>query len=719
MLKTKKNVIKKDLILLGAGHANIEVIKYLGRIKLQGLRITLVSKNFHTTYSGMVPGYIEGIYSWDEINIDLIKLSYQYNINVVVAEVINISAKEKKIYLKDRAPMKFDFLSINLGIKSNTKNIFGANKNALFLKPISEIKSTILSIVKNKSNNVAIIGGGAAGVEVSLALKERFRKSNINKNIILISKNNDLMKNYPLSVKRSLKNELIKQNINILYSSNVTKVNKSYIEINGSRKLKCSCTILATDAWPPDLVSSSDLKVSKSGFISVLNTLQTKTNPNIFASGDIADIENYKLVKAGVYAVRQSKTLKKNLERLYKNKSLIKYLPQRSYLSIIGLTNGKALGSKYFLSLKSNFFWQLKRYIDKRFIKKYKNFNYNNKNLITNQNSNEPSEHNMQCAGCGSKVPQTVLDKIFINNFKEGSFDANDIKGANQLVHTVDIITSIIDDLYLLGKLAAKHALNDLVASNSQILSAQMILGIPLSLSKIQRRDIYQIKEGANTIFKEFGSTVTGGHSYSIEEGKTTLGFSLIGKKNTVKKYKKNTKEKLKIIMTGKLGTALIMAGLNNKIISGKYYNEVINEMIGSNFLLYKLFKKHKIKDITDISGFGLALHLNNLLLRNKMFKGAKIYLDKIPILEGAKEALIKKVSSSLTYSNKSSINNKLNVLVKNRKYLNVLFDPQTAGGFLFIVNRNHKIIKDLSENDITFSEIGNISFNDNKIKIL
>ena len=303
MLKTKKNVIKKDLILLGAGHANIEVIKYLGRIKLQGLRITLVSKNFHTTYSGMVPGYIEGIYSWDEINIDLIKLSYQYNINVVVAEVINISAKEKKIYLKDRAPMKFDFLSINLGIKSNTKNIFGANKNALFLKPISEIKSTILSIVKNKSNNVAIIGGGAAGVEVSLALKERFRKSNINKNIILISKNNDLMKNYPLSVKRSLKNELIKQNINILYSSNVTKVNKSYIEINGSRKLKCSCTILATDAWPPDLVSSSDLKVSKSGFISVLNTLQTKTNPNIFASGDIADIENYKLVKAGIYAV--------------------------------------------------------------------------------------------------------------------------------------------------------------------------------------------------------------------------------------------------------------------------------------------------------------------------------------------------------------------------------------------------------------------------------
>ena len=79
------------------------------------------------------------------------------------------------------------------------------------------------------------------------------------------------------------------------------------------------------------------------------------------------------------------------------------------------------------------------------------------------------------------------------------------IKGAKKLVHTVDTITSIIDDLYLLGKIAAKHSLNDLIASNSYLLSAQMILGIPLALNRIQERDIYQIKEGANSIFNELG----------------------------------------------------------------------------------------------------------------------------------------------------------------------------------------------------------------------
>ena len=115
--------------MLGAGHANIEVIKYIETLNLDGLRITLISKNYNTTYSGMVPGYIEGIYNWEDINIDLIQLSYQYNINIIISEVLKeISAKKEKIFLKNRPPIKFDFLSINLGIKSNVNNIMEQKK---------------------------------------------------------------------------------------------------------------------------------------------------------------------------------------------------------------------------------------------------------------------------------------------------------------------------------------------------------------------------------------------------------------------------------------------------------------------------------------------------------------------------------------------------------------------------------------------------------------
>ena len=104
MLKIKKNIIKKDLVLIGAGHANIEVIRYLGKLKLDGLRITLISKNYNTTYSGMVPGYIEGIYEWDEINIDLIQLSLKYNINIIVAKVLKYHQKKIKFFLRIELP---------------------------------------------------------------------------------------------------------------------------------------------------------------------------------------------------------------------------------------------------------------------------------------------------------------------------------------------------------------------------------------------------------------------------------------------------------------------------------------------------------------------------------------------------------------------------------------------------------------------------------------
>ena len=159
MLKIKKNIIKKDLVLIGAGHANIEVIKYIGKLKLEGLRITLISNNYYTTYSGMVPGYIEGVYNWNEINIDLIKLSVQFNVNIIIAEILEISAKENRVFLKKRPPVEFDYLSINLGIVSNIKNIYGAKENAFFLKPISEIKNTVFSILKSQSK-ILLYGWG-------------------------------------------------------------------------------------------------------------------------------------------------------------------------------------------------------------------------------------------------------------------------------------------------------------------------------------------------------------------------------------------------------------------------------------------------------------------------------------------------------------------------------------------------------------------------------
>ena len=181
MIKTEDNIVKKDLVLVGAGHSHIEVIKYLGKLKLNGLRITLISKNPYCTYSGMVPGYIEGQYNWSEINIDVVRLAFKNNIRLILNEVVKISGKDRVVYLKNNSIVEYDILSINIGIESNKNNIEGAEKFAYALKPISEIDNIISSITLSKQNKVAIIGAGAAGVEVALALNEKFQKLGITK----------------------------------------------------------------------------------------------------------------------------------------------------------------------------------------------------------------------------------------------------------------------------------------------------------------------------------------------------------------------------------------------------------------------------------------------------------------------------------------------------------------------------------------------------------
>lgn len=720
MLKIKDNIVKKDLILIGAGHSHIEVIKYLGKRKLNGLRITLIAKDAYATYSGMVPGYIEGEYTWSQINIDIVKLALKNNVRVIIDEAVKISGKNKIVYLKNHPFIEYDFLSINTGIESSKNNIEGAKEFAYCLKPISEIKSAIKSIIKAKEPKIVIVGAGAAGVEVSLALSKRFQKLKLKKKIILVSNNQTILKNYPDTVKKKLEKEIKKKNIMTLYTSRVTKVFQSSLEINNNEKIQDCCTLLATNGVASNIIKISDLSLSKNGFIHVNNTLQTDNFKNVFACGDIVDIENYNLAKAGVFAVRQANVLKKNLENYFFKKKLISYYPQKSYLSLIGITDNKALLHKNFITLKGKVFWHLKKYIDKKFIQKYsfkanldKNFDYKHNKAINNL---EPNEHMMQCEGCGSKVPHKVLKQVFTKNVNLGSLDANFIKGNKNLVHTVDIITSIIDDLYLLGRIAAKHSLNDLFAAKAQPVSTQMIISLPKSLNIIQKRDITQITQGANSIFEEVVCPISGGHTYSNENEKSSVGFSLIGKIIT-KKNTNTSNKKSKIFMTGKVGTALVMAALKKSIIEGKYYIELVEEMTKSNRDTFNLIRKHNILDVTDISGFGLAVHLKNLLIRNKHYRGADVFLDKICMLEGAKAALKKNVISSLTYSNKDSIKNSLVLKCKHRKYINILYDPQTAGGFLFITNNNN-ILKEFQKYNISISEIGEISNKHDKIRV-
>ncbi len=713
-------IIKKDLVLLGAGHANIEVLRKMGMKPLKGLRVTLITNQIEATYSGMVPAYVAGEYDWSDINIDLLQLCNKFEIRLIVATALKIDRTRNLIFLKGRPPIEFDYLSVNVGIKTKTNDIKGSDTNALRLKPIARIKNSIEKLIRynqrNINNNVVIIGTGAAGVEVALALRSRFAYLGIKKKITLMSKDSKILKNYNKFAQKQCEYELIKNNIKIIYNTKINKIEEDYILYNKNKKIICTYPILATSSSPTKLILNSNLPLNKNGSIIINNKLQVKNTENIFAAGDNSEIIDFKTEKAGVYAVKQSKVLYKNICNKYLKKTLHKYYPQKTYLSLLGVPKKRALAIKSFFSIKLTIFWHLKQKIDKRFISRY---NSNKKEFSINTSSINPYEYDMQCKGCGNKLAKLVLEKAFKSNIKNGSLDAEKIEGTKNLYATTDVISSIVSDPYKLGIISAKHALNDIYASNSTPLSSQMIISLPPALNEINTRDLIQVKKGAEISMKNANCRITGGHSYNSNDNQIYSGFSIIGKKKqpyikTKKKYQG------KLYMSGKIGSAIIFSAIAQNILKGTYSEQVVNEMTNSNYDLFKILNKNRVDCITDISGFGLGAHAYNLLLRNKKLKGLEINLHRIPLYEGVIKALKNNVKSSLNEANKHSLKGYLHYMHKETNILNILFDPQTAGGFLFIISQNEsQLIKDLKDKKLNITCIGKTIDNNRKIRIV
>ena len=719
--KNKKNIIKKDLVLLGAGHSNIEVLKKFGTKPIDGLRLTVISNSYFSTYSGMLPGYLQGIYDWKEINIDLAKLCRVYGHRLIISNVIKIDTKNNLVFLENRPSINYDYLSINLGIKTDSSKIKGAEKNCLKLKPISSIKENFDKLLEfnkvNKNNDIVIIGAGAAGFEVALALDENLKRRNIKNNIILLSKNSSVLNQFNKKAEFIAKNTLKKCNVKFLNNAEVVMVTSNYVLLKDGRKIFCKLPILATNSGPLDLLKKSDLPLTKNGSILIESNLLVSGYNNIFSTGDISEIKAYNMPKAGVFAVKQGKILVKNIKKLYLQKKLSQYKPQKYFLSIIGLQNNRALAIKSIFSIKGQLIWNIKKYIDKKFIEKYTLYNKDNN---PQDNQIEPVLNQMQCKGCGSKIPQSILNSVFKENTIKGSLDADKVPNTKNIFQTTDIISSIVSDPFELGNISAKHALNDILASTTKPLAAQMIVSLPPAINEINKRDLIQLKSGADYAMKQATCKIIGGHSYNNNDDQVYLGFSIIGKKKNYVKPQKIKKGKLYI--TGKIGSALVFAAIEKKIISGMYSEEVVNTMKKSNYEIFKIFYKFNMQHITDISGFGLAIHAHNLLLRHSDLNGLEISLKKIPLYEGAIEALNNNVKSSLNDSNKNSIINNLSVDYNkiNTKYLNCLFDPQTAGGFLFILDATQKrILDELDKKKINYSSIGRVTNSRKKIKII
>ncbi len=364
--------ISKHLVFLGGGHSQAIALRLLGKKSWQNVRVSLISDVVYTPYSGMLPGYVAGFYSYQECHINLRRLALLAGADFYLDKAVDLDLVHNQIILANSPPLSFDFLSINIGSTPNVDSVNGAANYAIPIKPVPQFLTVwqdILSKINSLSNlTITIVGGGAGGVELALNIYARLFPLIGSFTINLVHKEDNILPNHNRCVGNILYKLLLEKKVNLYLKERVIEVQKNKIICDSGLNINSDYIFWVTNASPPNWIKNCGLTTDEKGFILVNNYLQSISHSHVFATGDIATIQNYPCPKAGVFAVRQGKPLFNNLTRILSNQNLLPYYPQKYYLSLIGSGNKRAIASWGNLAFYSPFFWHIKDYIDRNFI---------------------------------------------------------------------------------------------------------------------------------------------------------------------------------------------------------------------------------------------------------------------------------------------------------------------------------------------------------------
>lgn len=353
----------KNLLLAGGGHGHINILKKLIKSPLKDINITLITDYGRQYYSGMISGFIEGIYTEDEISFDVRELSKWANVNYVEEKIISID-KNKQVVTTENNEYNYDFLSINLGSIANVN--FPVNDNGVLnVKPISELIETKESFLKkgfkDEVKKIYFIGGGASGVELAFSFKEAFKNFDIT-----IITSGEILENFNEKSRTKVKKILKKKNIKLIEGEQVRKIEEHVIETENA-KYEFDYVFLTSGFKGVD-VKYIDFDVDKRNYVTVDERLMV--DESTFSMGDSANIYKYpNLPKAGVFAIREAPILLENLMSALRNSGDKKsYEPQLKYLQILNCGGKKAIMNYGKFSFYGRLSWWLKDKIDRKYM---------------------------------------------------------------------------------------------------------------------------------------------------------------------------------------------------------------------------------------------------------------------------------------------------------------------------------------------------------------
>ena len=712
-MQTPTGPILRDLVLVGGGHSHVAVLKAFGMQALPGLRITLVCTDAHTPYSGMLPGYVAGHYSYDEVHLDLVRLCAYAGARFVRAQLTGIDREARQVLLHGRPPLDYDLLAINTGSTPQLAQVQGAQDHAIPVKPIAAFNARWLQLLANVRagqgpRRIAVVGAGAGGVELLLAMQ--YRLGNECKALglpapqfALFSAAPEILPTHSAGVRARFMHTLQARGVQVHVGARVQAVSATGVQLLravATAQQGTSQNLSPPSSSPPALeqvdadavfwvtqaaggswLASTGLALDADGCVCVNAFLQSQTDARIFASGDVAAFGPRSLEKAGVFAVRMGMPLARNLRRAVCALPLKPYRPQKHWLALISTGDRYAVASHGLLGFAGAWVWRWKDRIDRRFMQRFSDLGIATMaptsadtgalahfaDLDAQERAQAQAAQAMRCGGCAAKVGAGVLGRalgglqtlhspdVLIGLSAPDDAALVRIPAGKAQVQTVDFFRAFIDDPYRFGQIAANHALGDIFAMGATAHTATAIAVVPPGLDRQTQSLLSQLMAGAVQVLNAAGCALVGGHSGEGPE--LSLGFAINGlvdldaQGRPVQVMRKSgALAGDALLLTKPLGTGSLFAAHALGSARGRWVEAALDSMAQSSQGAAHTLAQFGAHACTDVTGFGLLGHLVEMLQTPGL--GAHLEMAPLPVLDGALASLQAGFFSSLHSSN-------------------------------------------------------------------
>ena len=302
------------------------------------------------------------------------------------------------------------------------------------------------------------------------------------------------------------------------------------------------------------------------------------------------------------------------------------------------------------------------------------------------------------------KIPKTRDENLMIGY--DSSDDAAVYKLTDDLavVQTLDFFPPMVDDPYTFGQIAAANALSDIYAMGGEVKTALNIVCFPEQMDLNILGDIIQ---GGSEKVEEAGGVLSGGHSIMDQDVK--YGLSVTGIINPNKIYQNNgCKVGDKLILTKPLGVGIISTANRVGEASKEAMDKAIESMCTLNKYAAEIIRKYDVHACTDVTGFSLLGHLNEMVAGDC---SAIIESTKVPYIKEARQYADEFLLTAAAQRNRNFLQDKVLFNIDDFAMEEILFDPQTSGGLLIAVNPEdvEEIMKELETLSLPCGVIGEV----------